>query len=1406
MSGIISTLYHIHDAPNDVPDLNSKLWVYDKNLQLMLGINEGQTRTLEVIAENTGGIDLLDFAIAASVGGLPGVGAGTAFAVASEGTHRLATHIKDTHLLPEKEHIAALCYNTVLNNVSSLSYKYTNQNQVINIQDRINGLEKLSSDIKQLIPQYKHNPVIQMGLASGINNINFYLHKYHQQNTTPSLSLSNTHAVENHSAQLVRFRNKTAEQNFNDRQQKQVDKFVQNYGINPADINKQTKSMIFNLGRRYENAKIQQQLNAQQSLQFLGDTFNCISMIGSMTGNNKLAQIAGIGGNVIGLMQKLSALPGAIMRAPTALAAISPIMGVATALFSIVGLFRRKKNGNPFAPIMKQLQAISEQIAAIHRDMIQGFNMLAQGQQMIYTTMIQRFQRLETLIHEENFNLGLTLSQGFSRLDDFLSLVHSDLSSQINYLYLQKFNELCGLIENAISPDKSIESRKKLLTTIQDKEIVLFENWILDESSSGMLNGDRFVKFLKEKRIENPEILINNTLINESGVHLEYFIGYLGRIATKILKDSVTALSINNADNQQIPGLIYQEIPGDGHCLYHAVALYLGKDKEILRNEVANYLETHLNEMREFIVLPSGSTIEQYIQSIRQGQEWAAHVEIQVLMRVLNRPIVVIGSDNTIRNRDDIAQFAGEPIFVWYNGSAHYNALLKAPECSLDAVMQFLTEKNNQPNEQQLISLSELNQNLINPLFWLEGVKLYVELRRNLSELAIEHDQENKRLNQMRQLAINYIRFIEVLQKNSKQLFEKLLSDHHSCMLLIHNKANKLFFDNLLKRSSLHEREYFKSLLRFNYDEKFIKEKISADLHDKVLYQFKIYGEHLKQEVQKVEQIYVNRIQLLLKNLLDNKSLDQMVDLFQEPLCPFARHKSGTARGQSYLEVYHNPEHFSHFEDYGFVIPVCLANLFANDAALNAAIPKSCFIAETLGLGHFEINFIARYKNNGKFLDQEHKALNDCEAFYNYHYKFELNFVHYEHTTYKICEFDCNADQIPMREHLVVSGKLAQLLVKRQRSIHIGIPGRTIPQPFEYWAVANINTKLSVFNQMRYLCKADVVNKLLTEQQLQNLTKNITAQLGQKLTELKLSYYQFLRNPTQLAYLTEEFDQLNSNRNLILAFMYLCGFNQQNLAKAKELWRSTTFIRHLAINQQLTLESSQNRLLENRSVQESDENNLLINIVNNSNQNAEKELVKIISESDPKDVLKGFKVAEIEMMLHLLESAEFLQAAHLEMSSDAQQENSGDRENVSKRTHQDKQSSLLANAKKTRPNDTPIESETTKLIKRISSATLYFLLKKSPFTFSDEEKGALKNKLMHELAKNSYQPVISNISNERQITDLSQHIVYCAVSSVLKMTEQDKKLHSRTIRLGVEEYLNSLRQTPSQGDREAMSL
>lgn len=124
-------------------------------------------------------------------------------------------------------------------------------------------------------------------------------------------------------------------------------------------------------------------------------------------------------------------------------------------------------------------------------------------------------------------------------------------------------------------------------------------------------------------------------------------------------------------------GLSFQKVPGDGSCFYHAVALYLGQDQQQLRNDIANYVEANRAEYEEFIDLTPGQTFEDYVHQIRVGEAWADHVEINTLMRLLNQPILVVNPQGNITNLDDAARYNGDPIFVYYNGVDHYDALIR---------------------------------------------------------------------------------------------------------------------------------------------------------------------------------------------------------------------------------------------------------------------------------------------------------------------------------------------------------------------------------------------------------------------------------------------------------------------------------------------------------------------------------------------------------------------------------------------------------------------------------------------------------------------------------------------------------------------------------------------------------
>ncbi len=143
-----------------------------------------------------------------------------------------------------------------------------------------------------------------------------------------------------------------------------------------------------------------------------------------------------------------------------------------------------------------------------------------------------------------------------------------------------------------------------------------------------------------------------------------------------------------------IPGLIYQNIPGDGHCLYHAVGLYLNRSQTSLRKDVAHYIERNFSEFREFLETRIGQSAENYVQGIRKGKEWAGNVEIEVLMRVFKRPIIVIGLDGYIQNQEALQRFNGEPIFVLYNGYNHYDGFLRQAGIASQEILIHLTEQN----------------------------------------------------------------------------------------------------------------------------------------------------------------------------------------------------------------------------------------------------------------------------------------------------------------------------------------------------------------------------------------------------------------------------------------------------------------------------------------------------------------------------------------------------------------------------------------------------------------------------------------------------------------------------------------------------------------------------------------
>lgn len=141
---------------------------------------------------------------------------------------------------------------------------------------------------------------------------------------------------------------------------------------------------------------------------------------------------------------------------------------------------------------------------------------------------------------------------------------------------------------------------------------------------------------------------------------------------------------------EPLPGLTYQKARGDGHCFYHAVLFYLdGMEVSTLRHLLADTLLENKMDYEDLILaLRPEETFESYTKKLRQN-EWADDLEVTLLTRVLQRPILVLMPNGELRHTDAVETYPdADPIFVRYNGTNHYDALTLAPNTTGRSVFE----------------------------------------------------------------------------------------------------------------------------------------------------------------------------------------------------------------------------------------------------------------------------------------------------------------------------------------------------------------------------------------------------------------------------------------------------------------------------------------------------------------------------------------------------------------------------------------------------------------------------------------------------------------------------------------------------------------------------------------------
>ena len=162
---------------------------------------------------------------------------------------------------------------------------------------------------------------------------------------------------------------------------------------------------------------------------------------------------------------------------------------------------------------------------------------------------------------------------------------------------------------------------------------------------------------------------------------------FITKFTDNITRTELKSIAINGIDYQ------LTKVVGDGSCLFNAVSRFLGLDDDptALRMIVANYLRQNVEEFRPFIPVVASTKpeifsfvlgpnltivsddINKLADAIKNGGRWADNIEITILSRALGRPINVVLPSEAIINTADLID--SDPIFVYYNGIDHYDAL-----------------------------------------------------------------------------------------------------------------------------------------------------------------------------------------------------------------------------------------------------------------------------------------------------------------------------------------------------------------------------------------------------------------------------------------------------------------------------------------------------------------------------------------------------------------------------------------------------------------------------------------------------------------------------------------------------------------------------------------------------------
>lgn len=260
------------------------------------------------------------------------------------------------------------------------------------------------------------NFMVEMGLAT--SNINEFIEEF-IKNKEAKIFVKQTREKLKGNSFVSKAKNALKKEN---------EVFLKNYGVKGKEISPQGHTKIYKVIKTHDEIAKTEKIDLKRTLVAFGDIKN----IGILLKDKNIEKMGRVGELGVTIFANFKSL-GIALTEGGVLAAFNPASAIFVAGLSLVKIFSHQQNKEEQfnKELLKQLQAISGQIQALHQEMRSHFEQVYRNQGQILKTLIDGVDYLDRVFREGVTDLRLSLtvqldkaSLSIVRLQELMVLQH----------------------------------------------------------------------------------------------------------------------------------------------------------------------------------------------------------------------------------------------------------------------------------------------------------------------------------------------------------------------------------------------------------------------------------------------------------------------------------------------------------------------------------------------------------------------------------------------------------------------------------------------------------------------------------------------------------------------------------------------------------------------------------------------------------------------------------------------------------------------------------------------------------------------------------------------------------------------------------------------------------------------